>query len=107
MDAIIKARGDAQSRGSIDVDVVLDFMDRVADNKAPVRAFYRKYGNMAGWIWLSEHTALYEALPALPENPQSSIFAAYLLRRKHRLLRSCKRGPISESKAASFVPTWR
>lgn len=63
MDAIIKARGDAQSRGSIDVDVVLDFMDRVADNKAPVRAFYRKYGNMAGWIWLSEHTALYEALP--------------------------------------------
>lgn len=62
MDAIIKARGDAQSRGSIDVDVVLDFMDRVADNKAPVRAFYRKYGNMAGWIWLSEHTALYEAL---------------------------------------------
>ena len=64
MDAIIKARGDAQSGGSIDVDVVLDFMDRVADNKAPVRAFYRKYGNMAGWIWLSEHTALYEALPA-------------------------------------------
>lgn len=63
MDAIIKARGDAQSGGSIDVDVVLDFMDRVADNKAPVRAFYRKYGNMAGWIWLSEHTALYEALP--------------------------------------------
>lgn len=63
MDAIIKARGDAQSRGSIDVDVVLDFMDRVADNKASVRAFYRKYGNMAGWIWLSEHTALYEALP--------------------------------------------
>lgn len=63
MDAIIKARGDAQSRGSIDVDVILDFMDRVADNKAPVRAFYRKYGNMAGWIWLSEHTALYEALP--------------------------------------------
>lgn len=63
MDAIIKARGDAQSRGSIDIDVVLDFMDRVADNKAPVRAFYRKYGNMAGWIWLSEHTALYEALP--------------------------------------------
>lgn len=63
MDAIIKACGDAQSRGSIDVDVVLDFMDRVADNKAPVRAFYRKYGNMAGWIWLSEHTALYEALP--------------------------------------------
>lgn len=44
---------------------------------------------------------------ALPENPQSSIFAAYLLRRKHRLLRSCKRGPISESKAASFAPTWR
>lgn len=63
MDAIIKARGDAQSGGSIDVDVVLDFMDRVADNKAPVRAFYRKYGNMAGWIWLSEHTALYETLP--------------------------------------------
>ena len=63
MDAIIKARGDAQSGGSIDVDVVLDFMDRVVDNKAPVRAFYRKYGNMAGWIWLSEHTALYEALP--------------------------------------------
>lgn len=63
MDAIIKARGDAQSGGSIDVDVVLDFMDRVADNKAPVRAFYRKYGNMAGWIWLSEHTTLYEALP--------------------------------------------
>lgn len=63
MDAIIKARGDAQSGGSIDVDVVLDFMDRVADNKAPVRAFYRKYGNMAGWIWLSEHTAIYEALP--------------------------------------------
>lgn len=63
MDAIIKARGDAQSSGSIDVDVILDFMDRVADNKAPVRAFYRKYGNMAGWIWLSEHTALYEALP--------------------------------------------
>lgn len=63
MDAIIKARGDAQSGGSIDVDVVLDFMDRVADNKAPVRAFYRKYGNMAGWIWLSEHTSLYEALP--------------------------------------------
>ena len=63
MDAIIKARGDAQSGGSIDVDVVLDFMDRVADNKTPVRAFYRKYGNMAGWIWLSEHTALYEALP--------------------------------------------
>lgn len=63
MDAIIKARGDAQSGGSIDVDVVLDFMDRVADNKAPVRALYRKYGNMAGWIWLSEHTALYEALP--------------------------------------------
>lgn len=63
MDAIVKARGDAQSGGSIDVDVVLDFMDRVADNKAPVRAFYRKYGNMAGWIWLSEHTALYEALP--------------------------------------------
>lgn len=63
MDAIIKARGDAQSRGSIDVDVVLDFMDRVADNKAPVRAFYRNYGNMAGWIWLSEHTALYEVLP--------------------------------------------
>lgn len=63
MDVIIKARGDAQSRGSIDVDVILDFMDRVADNKAPVRAFYRKYGNMAGWIWLSEHTALYEALP--------------------------------------------
>lgn len=63
MDAIIKARGDAQSGGSIDVDVVLDFIDRVADNKAPVRAFYRKYGNMAGWIWLSEHTALYEALP--------------------------------------------
>lgn len=63
MDAIIKARGDAQSGGSINVDVVLDFMDRVADNKAPVRAFYRKYGNMAGWIWLSEHTTLYEALP--------------------------------------------
>lgn len=63
MDAIIKARGDAQSGGSIDVDVVLDFMDRVVDNKAPVRAFYRKYGNTAGWIWLSEHTALYESLP--------------------------------------------
>lgn len=62
MSAIIAARDGANAEGGIDTDVVLVFMDKVADDKAAVRSFYRKYGNYAAWIWLSGHTDLYETM---------------------------------------------
>ena len=62
MSAIIAARDGANTEGGIDTDVVLVFMDKVADDKAAVRSFYRKYGNYAAWIWLSGHTDLYETM---------------------------------------------
>ncbi len=62
MSAIIAARDGANAEGGIDADVVLVFMDKVADDIAAVRSFYRKYGNYAAWIWLSGHTDLYETM---------------------------------------------
>lgn len=62
MSAIIAARDGANAEGGIDTDVVLVFMDKVADEKGAVRSFYRKYGNYAAWIWLSGHTDLYETM---------------------------------------------
>lgn len=62
MSAIIAARDGANAEEGIDTDVVLVFMDKVADDKTAVRSFYRKYGNYAAWIWLSGHTDLYETV---------------------------------------------
>ena len=63
MDSIIKAHENASGGGSIDVDVILDFMDGAADDKAAVRAFYRRFGKEAAWVWLAGHTELYAAAP--------------------------------------------
>ena len=73
MDSIITAHEHASSGESIDVDVVLDFMDGAADDKAAVRAFYRKFGKEAAWIWLSGHTELYSAAPS--SNGEAAIIA--------------------------------
>ena len=61
MAAIISARDAATSHGAVDIDVVIDYMDKVAVNKKAVRAFYRKFGSYAAWLWLAAHTDLYDS----------------------------------------------
>lgn len=61
MTMIISARDAATRDGSIDIDVVLDFMDKVAINKKAVRTFYRKFGSYAPWLWLAGHMDLYSS----------------------------------------------
>ena len=63
MSVIISARDAATRNGSVDVDALLDFMDKVAVNKRAVRSFYRKFGGYAPWLWLAGHMDLYSSAP--------------------------------------------